>query len=76
VALVIKTDTREYSPTYNRMDVAVFQTDAGIRTKPDYKYRMKIYINDNKAALTRVILTKQSQAFKTLAQSFLIILTK
>ena len=60
MALVIKTDTREYSPTYNRMDVAVFQNDAGIRTKPDYKYRMTIYINDNKAALTRVILTKQS----------------
>ena len=60
MALVINTDTREYSPTYNRMDVVVFQTDNAIRTKPDYKYRMKIYINDNKAATTRVILTRQS----------------
>ena len=58
MAIVIKTDTRDYSPVYNKMEVAILQTDASIRGKIDYKYIFDIYINDPITGLTEIIRTK------------------
>lgn len=58
MALVIKTDLKEFAPVYNPIELVVYQNDAGTRTKPDYKYVFDIYINDNKELTTRIIRTK------------------
>ena len=46
MALVIKTDTREFSPVYNNMEVCVLQDDPATRALPDYKYIFDVRIVD------------------------------
>lgn len=46
MAILLKTDTRPYSPVYNKMTLVIFQDDSAIRTKPDYRYLFDIYITD------------------------------
>lgn len=58
MAIVINTDTRLFSPVYNKMEVQVFQNDASIRTKPDYRYIFDIKIVDYISGSTVVFTAK------------------
>ena len=58
MALVLKTDVKEFNPVYNPMNVVIYQTDAVTRAKPDYRYIFDINIIDYISGSTIVIRTK------------------
>ena len=60
MALVLKTDNKDFSPVYNPMNVVIFQNNAVTVAKPDYKYIFDINIIDYISGLTKVIRTKVS----------------
>jgi hypothetical protein len=60
MALVLKTDNKDFSPVYNPMNVVIFQNNAVTLAKPDYKYIFDINIIDYISGLPTVIRTKVS----------------
>lgn len=60
MALVLKTDNKDFSPVYNPMNVVIFQNNAVTVAKPDYKYIFDINIIDYITGLPTVIRTKVS----------------
>ena len=60
MAIVIETENQDFSPVYNKMEDCIFQNDASIRTKPDYRYIFEIKIVDYISASTVVFTTKVS----------------
>ncbi len=60
MALVIKTDNKEFSPVYNPMNVVIFQNNAVTLAKPDYRYIFDINIIDYITGLPTIIRTKVS----------------
>jgi hypothetical protein len=58
MALVLKTDVKDFNPVYNPMNVVIYQSDDSIRTKPDYRYIFDINIIDYIGGVTVVKRTK------------------
>lgn len=60
MAIILKTSPRTFSPVYNKNEHCIFQDDAAIRTKPDYRYLFDIKISDYISGSTIIVRTKVS----------------